>query len=121
MRYAPRALLVGGRGLAASCLAACGGGAGLLSSDQSNNLNAAVQSLTSAVPSGNCAEAANAADSLRNEGQTLPLSVNPSLKANLSEGVQKVSAYAQTACRSSSTSKTTSSSSTTTTDTTTYK
>jgi hypothetical protein len=119
MRYAPRALLAGGLVLAASCLAACGGGAGLLSSDQSNDLNAAVQSLTSAVQSGNCAAAANAAVSLRNEGENLPVSVNPSLKANLDEGVQKASAYAQTACHSSTTSTTTSSSSTKTTDTTT--
>jgi hypothetical protein len=121
MRYAPRALLVGWLCLAALCLTACGGGAGLLSGDQSSNLNAAVSSLTSAVQSGNCAEASNAAVSLRNEGENLPPSVNPSLRANLNEGVQKATIYAQTACRSSTTSKTTTSSSTTTTDTTTSK
>jgi hypothetical protein len=120
MRYAPRALLAGGLTLAACSLAACGGGAGLLSSDQATNFNAALDSVSTAVQNGNCAAANNAADSLRNEVANLPPSVNPSLKANLNEGVQKATIYAQTACRSSTTSKTTTSS-TTTTDTTTSK
>ena len=49
MRYAPRAILAGGLGFAVSCVAACGGGAGLLSGDQSIALSGQADAVSSAV------------------------------------------------------------------------
>ena len=127
MRHAPRALLAGGLGLAASCLVACGGGAGLLSGDQANNLNAALDSVSTAAESGNCAAAANAADSFRNEVSSLPPTINRTLTQVLDQGAETVAQRASVDCRGStttttatttSTPKTTTSTSTTTSTTT---
>lgn len=116
MRLAPRALLAGGLGLAASLLVACGGGAGLLSGDQANNLQAAIDSVSTAVQSGNCAAAENAAQSLQNEAANLPPTVNRSLKTNLNDGVSKLTDQAAAECHQHAV--TTTSTSTTTTSTT---
>ena len=64
MRYAPRAILAGGLGFAVSCVAACGGGAGLLSGDESIALSGQGNEITSAVQSGNCGAAINASVAL---------------------------------------------------------
>jgi len=112
MRYAPRALLAGGLGLAASCLVACGGDAGLLSGDQANNFNAALDSVSTAVQSGNCAAAANAADSLRNEVANLPPTINRTLTQVLNQGVTTVAQRASVDCRGSTTTTTTTTTST---------
>jgi hypothetical protein len=129
MRYAPRALLAGGLTLAACSLAACGGDAGLLSGDQANNFNAALDSVSTAVQNGNCAAANNAADSLRNEVANLPPSINRTLTQVLNQGASTVAERASIDCRSgttttdttttASTPKTTTSSTTTTSTTTT--
>ena len=86
MRYAPRAILAGGLGFAVSCVAACGGGAGLLSGDQSIALSGQGNEITSAVQSGNCGAAINASAALNRDVQNLPVTVNPTLRSNLSQG-----------------------------------
>ena len=64
MRYAPRAILAGGLGFAVSCVAACGGSAGLLSGDQSIALSGQGNEINSAVQSGDCGAAVNASAAL---------------------------------------------------------
>ena len=55
MRFLPRALVACGTGFAVSLLAACGGGAGLLSGDQANSLSNQLDQVGAAVGSRNCA------------------------------------------------------------------
>ena len=129
MRYAPRAILAGGLGFAVSCVAACGGGAGLLSGDQSIALSGQGNEISSAVESGNCGAAINASAALNSDVQNLPVTVNPTLRSNLSQGASTIAKLAATDCRqhtstptpppttSSSTSSTPSTSSSTTTTT----
>jgi hypothetical protein len=131
MRYAPRAILAGGLGFAVSCLAACGGSAGLLSGDQSIALSGQGNEINSAVQSGDCGAAVNASAALNADVQKLPITVNPTLRANLTQGAVTISRLAATECRqhasttistpttasSSSTSSSTSSTTTPTTST----
>src|SRR5436305_14001437 len=86
MGYAPRALLAGGLGFAVSCVVACGGGAGLLSSDQAGNLNNNLDQVSSAVAGGNCGAVPSAASSLTNAVNNLPSTINTTLQRNLSQG-----------------------------------
>jgi hypothetical protein len=98
MRYAPRALLAGGLGFAASLLVACGGSAGLLSTDQASTLNAALDQVSSAVQANNCGAASSAATSLTNAVQNLPSSINPTLTSDLNQGVATVQTLAARDC-----------------------
>jgi hypothetical protein len=131
MGYAPRAILAGGLGFAASFVVACGGGSGLLSGDQSNALSSQADAVSSAVQSGNCGAAVNASAVLSGDVQTLPITINSTLRSNLSQAAGTIAQLAQQDCRqhtspppttpstSSSTSSTSSSSTSTSTSTTT--
>ncbi|MGN6869461.1 MAG: hypothetical protein ACTHMY_13770 [Solirubrobacteraceae bacterium] len=119
MRYAPRAILAAGLGFAVSFVVACGGGSGLLSGDQSDALNGQADQISSAVQSGNCGAAVSASAVLDGEVQTLPVTVNPTLRRNLSQGASTIAELARKDCHqhTASTQSTTTSSSTTTTST----
>src|SRR5512142_1805615 len=119
MGYAPRALLAGGLGLAASFLVACGGSSGVLSGGQANDLNAQLDRVSQAVNAGQCGAAASAASSFGNAVENLPASVNQALVGNLRQGAQTISTLAQQDCRSSTTTTSTTSSTTTSSSTTT--
>jgi hypothetical protein len=99
MRYAPRAILAGGLGFAVSCVAACGGGAGLLTGDQSIALSGQGNEINSAVQSGNCGAAINASAALNTDVQKLPITVNPELRANLTQGALTIAQLAAKECR----------------------
>ncbi|HKO27386.1 MAG TPA: hypothetical protein VJU80_08005 [Solirubrobacteraceae bacterium] len=129
MRYAPRAILAGGLGFAASFVVACGGGSGLLSGDQSDALSGQADHVVSAVQNGNCGAAVNASAVLNSDVQTLPVTVNPTLRRNLTQGASTIAQLARKDCRhhttataapktSSSTTTTSTSTSTSTTTTT---
>jgi hypothetical protein len=99
MRYAPRAILAGGLGFAVSCVAACGGGAGLLSGDQSIALSGQGNEISSAVQSGDCGAAINASAALNRDVATLPVTINPTLRSNLSQGAETIARLAAKDCR----------------------
>jgi hypothetical protein len=99
MRYAPRAILAGGLGFAVSCVAACGGGAGLLTADQSIALSSQGNEIDSAVQSGNCGAAINASAALNHDIQNLPATVNPTLRTNLSQAAVTIAQLAAKDCR----------------------
>lgn len=119
MRYAPRAILAAALGFAASFVVACGGGSGLLSGDQSDALSGQADHVVSAVQNGNCGAAVNASAVLNSDVQTLPVTVNPTLRRNLSQGASTIAELARKDCRHHTTAtappKTTSSTTTTTT------
>jgi hypothetical protein len=118
MRYAPRAILAAGLGFAVSFVVACGGGSGLLSGDQSDALSGQADQISSAVQSGNCGAAVSASAVLDNQVQTLPVTVNSTLRSNLSQGASTIAELARKDCRhTTSTQSTTTASSTTTTST----
>jgi hypothetical protein len=118
MRYAPRAILAGGLGFAASLVVACGGSSGLLSGNQSIALSGQADQINSAVNSGNCAAALNASRALNQDVQTLPVTVNPTLRTNLNQGASTIARLAGQDCRehtpSTASTPTTTSSTTTT-------
>jgi hypothetical protein len=99
MRYAPRAILAGGLGFAASFVVACGGGSGLLSGDQSNALSSQADAVSSAVQSGNCGAAVNASSILSGDVQTLPITVNSTLRSNLSQAAGTIAQLARQDCQ----------------------
>jgi hypothetical protein len=99
MRLAPRAILAGGLGFAVSCVAACGGGAGLLSGDQSIALSGQGNEISSAVQSGDCGAAVNASAALQKDVRNLPATVNPTLRINLSQGALTIAQLAAKDCR----------------------
>jgi hypothetical protein len=115
MRHLPRALLAAGLGFAVSFLVACGGGAGLLSGNDSANLNSQLDSVSSAVAARNCPAAASALSRLGNQVDNLPGKVSPTLRANLAQGVATVSQLASRDCHRSTTTSTASTASTSTT------
>jgi hypothetical protein len=119
MRYAPRAILAAGLGFAVSFLVACGGSSGLLSGDQSDALSGQAGQIVSAVQSGNCGAAVNASAVLNNDVQTLPVTVNSTLRSNLNQGASTIAELARKDCRrhTTTTQPTTTASSTTTTST----
>jgi hypothetical protein len=119
MRYAPRAILAGGLGFAVSFVVACGGGAGLLSGDQSSSLSGQLAQVSNAVQSGNCGAASQASESLNNAVQNLPVTINPTLRSNLVQGVGTVAQLAQTDCRNHSATSATTPTTVTSTSTTT--
>jgi hypothetical protein len=129
MRHAPRAILAAGLGFAASFVVACGGSSGLLSGDQSNALSGQADQISSAVQSGNCGAAVNASAVLNGDVQTLPVTVNATLRQNLSQGASTIAELARRDCHqhtgvtaipktSSTTTATSTSTSTSTTSTT---
>ena len=115
MRFAPSALVAGGLGFAVSCLAACGGGAGLLSGDQAGTLSNQLDQVSSAVQSGNCATATSASNALVNQVSNLPSTVNSTVRANLAQGATTVSQLATQQCRTATTATTTKTATTATT------
>ncbi len=119
MRYAPRAILAAGLGFAASFVVACGGGSGLLSSDQSDALSGQADQIASAVQNGNCGAAVNASAVLGSDVQTLPVTLNSTLRSNLTQGASTIAELARKDCHqhTASTPATTTASSTTTTST----
>jgi uncharacterized membrane protein YgcG len=118
MRNLARALLAGGLGFAVSCLAACGGGAGLLSPDQANTLNAQLDQVSSAVNSGNCGAAASQSQTFNNSVAALPQTVNSTVRANLIQGASTVGELAVRNCHTTTTPTTPTATATTTTATT---
>jgi hypothetical protein len=119
MRYAPRALLAGGLGFAVSFLVACGGGAGLLSGNDADNLDGKLANVSSAVEAGHCRAAAHAAASLGSAVQQLPRTVNRKLRNNLNQGARTIAELAQRNCRPATHQPHTTSTTTTTTTATT--
>jgi hypothetical protein len=113
MRYLPRALLAGGIGFAVSCLAACGGGAGLLSGNQSADLQAKLNQLAAAVSSHDCGAASSRADDLSRKVQNLPDTINVTLRQDLQNGVATVASLATQDCSHATTTSTATTSSTT--------
>jgi hypothetical protein len=113
MRYAPRAILAAGLGFAASFVVACGGGAGLLSGGQSNALSSQADAVASAVQSGNCGAAVNASNVLNSDVQTLPATINSTLRSNLNQAAGTIAQLAQRDCHQQQTASTASTPSTT--------
>ena len=113
MHFAPRAIVVGLLGAAVSLLAACGGGAGLLSGSQSSTLNSQLDAVSSAVDGGQCRAATSAVTNFSNEVAKLPPSINTTLQANLDQGASTLATLASRDCRTNSTATNTTSSSTT--------
>jgi hypothetical protein len=114
MGYAPRALLAGGLGFAVSFLVACGGGSGLLSTNQADTLNSQLDQVASAVSAGQCGAAANALTTFSNAVINLPPSVSGTLTRNLEQGASTVAQLAAKDCQNTTTSTTSSSTSTST-------
>ncbi len=124
MRCAPRAILAGGLGFAAAFLVACGGSSGLLSGNQSVDLSGQADEISAAVQAGNCGAAINASAALDRKVHTLPATVNPTLRSNLTQGASTIAQLAAKQCRhhtastaSTASTPTTSPSTTTTTST----
>jgi len=118
MRYVLRALLAGSLGLAVAFLVACGGGSGLLSSDQASGLNAQLNQVTNDVSAGQCANATNAANGFTDQVNGLSgQGVNPKLVANLRQAATVVSQLAGKNCQQTTTSSSSTTSSPTTTST----
>jgi hypothetical protein len=113
MRFLPRALVACGTGFAVSLLAACGGGAGLLSGDQSNSLSTQLDQVGAAVGAGNCAAAVNASQAFNNAVTNLPDTINKTLRANLDQGGLTVAVLAAQQCHQTTTTTTPTTSSTT--------
>jgi hypothetical protein len=107
MRYLPRAVLAGGLGFATSLIiAACGGGAGLLSGGQAGTLSNQLNQISNAVAAGNCGQAGSASRALVNAVSNLPSTISSNLRQDLSQGAATVSELATTDCRSTSTATT---------------
>jgi hypothetical protein len=117
MRHASRALLAGGLGLAVSFLVACGGGSGLLSSDQASTLNSQLDQVSSAVGSGNCAAASSAVSDFSNMVSNLPTGVNQTLRDNLSQDASRLGQLAAADCQNATTTTSTTTTSTSSTPT----
>jgi hypothetical protein len=100
MRYVPRAILAGGLGFAVSLLiAACGGGVGLLSADQSSTLSSQLDQVSSALQNGDCGAVSSAATGLGQDAGSLPGSVSATLRNNLIQGASTVGELARRDCR----------------------
>src|SRR5579884_1635234 len=99
MRNLSRALLTGGLGFAMSCvIAACGGGAGLLSGDQANSLNNQLNQISSALAQRHCRAAEAAAHGLVLEVANLPGTVSPRLRQDLDLGANTILTRAAQQC-----------------------
>jgi hypothetical protein len=108
MRYLLRVILAGGLGFAAALLiAACGGGAGLLSGDQSSTLSDQLDKVSAALAAGNCAGVSKAATALNNSAGSLPATVSVTLRNNLIQGASTVAELARRDCHQTTTADTT--------------
>ena len=120
MRFASRAILAGALGFAAAFLVACGGGSGLLSSNEASTLNSQLDSVSSALASKNCGNVSSATSRLADDVVSLPASVDSTLRNNLTQGVSTIAKLAQRQCsnvRPPATTPTTPSTPSTTTET----
>src|ERR1700749_2530094 len=117
MGIGSRATLAVSLGFAVSFVVACGGGNGLLSSNEARSLNAQRDSVSSAVSAGKCDAATSAARAFSNQVAALPAKVSTTLVQNLGQGAATVGALGAKDCQSSSSSSSTSSSTPTTTET----
>jgi hypothetical protein len=122
MGYGSRAFLAGGLGFAASFVVACGGGNGLLASNDASTLQSQLDRLSQAVSAGDCGTAANALQQFNSAVVGLPAQVSPTLRRNLGQGAATIGRLSAKDCRNAnktSSSSSSSSSSTTSTPTTT--
>jgi hypothetical protein len=117
MRYLPRAFLAGGIGFAVSCLAACGGGAGLLTANQSAALQGKLNQLNAAVSRHDCQAVTSLGNELSLKVQSLPDTVKVTLKQDLINGVATAASLAARDCHQTTTTSSTSSTSSTVTST----
>jgi hypothetical protein len=118
MRHLPRALLAGGLGFAMSLIAGCGGGAGLLSSDQAGNLNSQLDQVSSAVAAGHCDAARNAASSFSQAVFNLPSTISGTLKTDLGSAANTISQLVPQKCHQAAATTNTATTATNTTSTT---
>lgn len=115
MRFGQRAVLAGGLGFAVSLIAACGGGAGLLSGSQSSAMNSQLDAISQALSDGQCGAPLSSAVSSFNEYVSgLPSKVNAALRANLLQGASTVSQLAAQGCTTAAATTTTTSQSSST-------
>jgi hypothetical protein len=119
MRYASRAVLAGALGFAAAFVVACGGGSGLLSSNDASTLNNQLDSVSSALASQNCGDVSNATSKLADDVINLPSSLNSTLRNNLTQGVSTIAQLARRQCANVPSTTTTQTNTTTTATTTT--
>ena len=98
MRYASRAVLAGALGFAAAFVVACGGGSGLLSSNDASSLNNQLDSVSSALASKNCGDVSSATSQLADDVVNLPSSINSTLRNNLTQGVSTIAQLARRQC-----------------------
>jgi hypothetical protein len=119
MRYASRAVLAGALGFAAAFVVACGGGSGLLSSNDASSINNQLDSVSSALASKNCGDVSSATSQLADDVVNLPSSINSTLRNNLTQGVSTIAQLARRQCANVQPTPTTQTNTTPTTDTTT--
>ena len=98
MRHASRVVLAGALGFAAAFVVACGGGSGLLSSNQSSTLSSQLDSVSSALAGKNCGDVSNATSQLADDVVNLPPSINSTLRNNLTQGVSTIAQLARKQC-----------------------
>jgi len=98
MRYASRAVLAGALGFAAAFVVACGGGSGLLSSNDASSINNQLDSVSSALASKNCGDVSSATSQLADDVVNLPSSINSTLRNNLTQGVSTIAQLARRQC-----------------------
>jgi hypothetical protein len=98
MRNLHRALLAGSLGFAASFVAGCGSGAGLLSGNQASTLQNQLSQVSSALSAGHCAQVRSATQSLVGEVASLPTSVNENLRQALGQEASQVSTLSVQEC-----------------------
>jgi hypothetical protein len=115
MRLLPRALLAGGLGFAVALLVACGGGDGLLGSNDASTLASQLDQVSAAVSDGHCGGAARGVAAFSQSVANLPVTVNQRLRRNLLQGASTVGVLAQRDCRTTTTPSTSSTSTATTT------
>ena len=101
MGLRPRAFLAGILGFTVAFVVACGGGNGLLSSNQSANLSGKLDALDSAVGAHNCGQAHGAAQDLQNAVAALPSTINRTLANDLGQGASTLSQLADRDCTTS--------------------
>jgi hypothetical protein len=111
MGYRSRAFLAGGLGFAASFVVACGGGNGLLASNDASTLQSQLDRLSQAVSAGNCGTAANAVQQFNDAVVRLPAQVSPTLRRNLGQGASTIGRLSAKDCRNANTTSSSSSSS----------
>ncbi len=99
MRKLPRALLAGGLGFAVSLIiAACGGGAGLLSGNQASTLNNQLSQISGDIQAGHCGAAQKAANQLLAQVQSLGGGVSAKLRQDLALGASTISRLTPAQC-----------------------